>query len=157
MGGMLRGDWNSSRRALEYRCMGVHGTYRPFKMSRHVDVLPRKPRSGKRVDIGGVSVVWRYFRSLAEIIVASTAVLEVRRRCIPSTVSDTWEMEKSEVELCRDHLIDRNAVRCFSRCLWMSSSWAREVLFAAALAAASSSNHSSRRFAPLAGLISALY
>ena len=40
-------------------------------------VVPYRPSRGKRVVMGGVSLVWRYFLSLAFIIACSTEHLSV--------------------------------------------------------------------------------
>ena len=96
-------------------------------MSLQDKVLSRKPRSGSRLDIDGVSFVCLYFLSLASIIAFSTSDLEEWSFQHPFTTSDTWEMEKSVVESLVDKQMARNACRCFSFSRCLVSSIAKDV------------------------------
>ena len=55
------------------KCGG--GVNCPVRICLAVEVVPNFPRSGRRVVIGGVSLVCRYFLSLAARMACSTDVL----------------------------------------------------------------------------------
>ena len=120
-------------------------------MSCVAGVDPKKPKSGRRDVMVGVSLVWRNFLSFAETMAASTSSLVVLRWVIPLIVSWTCEIDKSFSVSLIVHLMARKACRCFSFYRCFLSSIAMEVWLAAAFASARVSNHSSLKSSPCAG------